>query len=255
MSIRRFFVLALALGLLTASPSFAQRQQSHFFNVARERAIVPYEAGMGHLRNEAFEAALKAFQEAIDLDPSFDMAYYMLGRTHMAIRNYVAASLALAKCRDLHLAESSRQFVNKQEQQRYRRERVNEVSGRISALRAGPQNFQVQEEIRQLEERKRQLEDADREITPEKAVPAYVSLALGSAYFRSGRMGEAEKAYLAAIAADQKVGEAHSNLAVVYLETGRYAEAERSVKAAEKVGFRVTPALKEEIKKRKASGS
>ena len=255
MSIPRLAFGVVALVVLTASPSAAQRQQSQFFNIQRERAMVPYDTGMAHLRNEAFADAIKAFREAIDLDPSFDMAYYMLGRTQMATREYVAATAALEQCRDLHVAASSKQFVNKQERQRYWRERVNELSGQISALRAGPQTFRVLEEIRQLEERKRQIEDADREITPERAVPAFVSLSLGSAYFRSGKLPEAEKAYRAAIAADPKVGEAHSNLAVVYMETGRYAEAENAVKAAEKVGFKVAPALKEEIQKRKRAGS
>ena len=46
-------------------------------------------------------------------------------------------------------------------------------------------------------------------------------------------------------------GEAHSNLAVVYLITGRATEAEAEVKAAEKAGFRVNPKLKEDIAARK----
>jgi hypothetical protein len=40
-------------------------------------------------------------------------------------------------------------------------------------------------------------------------------------------------------------------LAVVYLETGRLADAERSVAAAEKAGFKVHPQLKQDIKDRK----
>ena len=58
------------------------------------------------------------------------------------------------------------------------------------------------------------------------AVPAWVSLSLGSAYFRSGRLADAEREYKATIEADRKSGEAYSNLAVVYLKTGRIAEAE-----------------------------
>src|SRR5687768_5854047 len=112
MSIRRFVRYAAAVLLLTTSPVLAQRQQSQFYNIARERAMVPYEDGMSHLRNEAFDAAIKSFQKAIDLDGSFDMAYYMLGRTHMAIRNYASAAVALSKCREIHLSEASRQFVN-----------------------------------------------------------------------------------------------------------------------------------------------
>jgi Tfp pilus assembly protein PilF len=85
-------------------------------------------------------------------------------------------------------------------------------------------------------------------------VPSVVSLALGSAYFRSERFADAEREYKATIAADPKSGEAHSNLAVVYLYSGRYDEAEDEVKAAEKTGFKVNPNLKEDIRKKKAGG-
>jgi Tfp pilus assembly protein PilF len=78
-------------------------------------------------------------------------------------------------------------------------------------------------------------------------VPAWVSLSLGSAYFRSNRMKDAEQEYKNAIAADGRAGEAHSNLAVVYFETGRYAEAGASLKAAKKTGFKVNPQLEKEI--------
>ena len=49
-----------------------------------------------------------------------------------------------------------------------------------------------------------------------------------------GEARDAEHAYKAAIAAASRHRRraAHSNLAVVYLETGRYDEAEKSVKAA-----------------------
>jgi tetratricopeptide (TPR) repeat protein len=47
---------------------------------------------------------------------------------------------------------------------------------------------------------------------------------------------------------NSKLGEAHNNLAVVYLQTGRVAEAEAAIKTAEKAGFRVNPQLKDDIK-------
>ena len=59
------------------------------------------------------------------------------------------------------------------------------------------------------------------------SVPSFVSLALGSAFFRLGRLADAEREYKATIAADPKTGEAHSNLAVVYLQTGRFDDAEK----------------------------
>ncbi|HXB56039.1 MAG TPA: hypothetical protein VN461_14740 [Vicinamibacteria bacterium] len=40
-------------------------------------------------------------------------------------------------------------------------------------------------------------------------------LALGSAYYRSGALGDAEREYLAGIKVKPGFGEAHNNLAVV----------------------------------------
>ena len=86
-------------------------------------------------------------------------------------------------------------------------------------------------------------------MTPEQQVPAFVSLSLGSAQFRLGRRAEAEQAFLAAVATDPKTGEAHNNLAVLYLETGRFDQAKASLRAAEKAGIKVHPELKAQINK------
>ena len=51
-------------------------------------------------------------------------------------------------------------------------------------------------------------------------------MTLGSAYFRTDAMADAEREYRAALAVDPKLGEAHSNPAVVCLLTGRYPEAD-----------------------------
>ena len=255
--VRCIVIVALANG----AGVMAQRQQSLAINAARERARPAYDAGLRHLQQEEFDAAVKSFQEAIELDGTFDMAYYMLGRTHMVTKRYAAAVIALERCRELHLAESSTQLLNKQEIQSIRRRRLNELSERETELQAaisagGRRDIdRLRAELSMIQERKRQLEDADRQLTSEQAVPSYVSLALGSAYFRSGKLPEAEKAYAATVAADPKVGEAYSNLAVVYMETARYDDAERAIRDAEKTGFKVAPALKDEIKKRRKAGS
>lgn len=226
----------------------------------RERATVPYEEGLEQLRQESFDAAAKSFEAAVAIDGTFDMAYYMLGRAHLARKQYAAAVYALEKCRSLHQAEATRGFADKQEGQRLRRERIAELDQLINdtqAAAARPENatrrFSMLEQVRQYEERKRQIQDLDRndDLSPARLVPAFVSLSLGSAYFRSGKLAEAETAYLAALGADGKVAEAHNNLAVVYLETGRIAEAERAIAAAERLGLRVLPALKEEVARRK----
>lgn len=88
-------------------------------------------------------------------------------------------------------------------------------------------------------------------VTIDAAIPAWVSLSLGSAYFRSGKLADAEREYKATLEADRKSGEAHNNLAVVFLETGRFADAEASLKDAKKAGLKVNPQLEQAIKDKK----
>lgn len=246
----RPFVCIALVTLAAALPAAAQQ------NVARDRARSPYKAGFEHMRAEAFDQAALAFQAAIDTDPTFELAYYMLGRAQMARKQYVAAVAALTKARSLYLADAGRQFSSAQEAQRYRRDRITEIDLILGDLRRMPSTRQVQDQIRQLEDYRRLVKQGEERgnnvALQTTTIPAYVSLSLGSAYFRSGNLAEAEKAYLETIASDPKSGEAHSNLAVVYMETGRLTEAEKSIQAAEKVGFRVAPALKAEIAKRKS---
>ena len=81
------------------------------------------------------------------------------------------------------------------------------------------------------------------------AVALLVACATNRAYFRTDALPDAEREYRAAIEVDPRLGEAHSNLAVVYKTTGRFSEADSEIKAAEKAGFRVNPQLKEDVKK------
>ena len=79
-----------------------------------------------------------------------------------------------------------------------------------------------------------------------------MSVALGSAYFRTNAFAHAEREWRAALQADPKLGEAHNNLAVVLMLTGRLDEAEREVQLAEQSGHRVSEAFKADLKARKA---
>ena len=165
--------------------------------------------------------------------------------------------VALAKCRDLYAAHAGRRFSNSQDAQRQRRDQMMELDEILRQYQTGPQTARSSETVRQLAERRRQLQETinrGTNLAIENTVPPYVSLSLGSAYFRSERFADAEREYKATIAADPKSGEAYSNLAVVYLYGGRYDEAEKAVRAAEKTGFKVNPNLKEDIKKKKAGG-
>lgn len=237
-------VLGALLMLLPVAMSGAQTP------VERERARAVYRVGLEQMRAEDWDRAVKSFEESIRVDASFDLPHYMLGRAHMARKDYPAAVSAYARCRDLYLSQAGRQFSNAQEAQRSRNERITLIDELIRQMRNGPQTIQAQNQLRQLEDQRRQVQDAlarGNNLSIDASVPAYVSMALGSAYFRLGRLADAEREYKATLAADPKTGEAHSNLAVVYLQTGRYDEAQKAVKAAEKVGFKVNPMLKDDI--------
>jgi tetratricopeptide (TPR) repeat protein len=243
----RRLMIGLTLAFLAITTAAAVEQQQ---GGDRNRAMVQYKLGFENMRAEQWAEAAKSFQQAIDIDPTFDLAYYMLGRVRMSQRQYVEAIGAFTKAREISLSQAGRQFANAQERQRDRRERISQIDEMVRQLRQGPQTAQVQDQIRQFEERRRQLQETiqqGNDISVDATVPPFVSLSLGSAYFRSGNRAEAEKYYKEAIAADPRSGEAHNNLAVVYFETGRVEEAEKEISLAEKTGFKVHPQLKADI--------
>jgi len=225
---------------------------------ARERALPHYRTGWEFMRAEAWPEAAKSFQQAIEVDTQFELAYYGLGQAYMAQKRFADATAVYVRCRDLFRAQSGRQFTNAQEAQRYRQDQLTEIDELIRQVQGGPQSLQSQERLRQLNDRRRQIQENIQRgsaITIENTIPAFVSLALGSAYFRSNKLADAEREYKAAINADTKASEAHNNLAVVYLMTGRPDDAEKEVKAAERAGFKVHPQLKDDIKAAKKKGT
>jgi tetratricopeptide (TPR) repeat protein len=117
----------------------------------------------------------------------------------------------------------------------------------------GVQNAQTQDMTRLIDNQIRLTSDANNRglnVAIEEPVPSFVSLSLGSAYFRGEHFEEAEAAYKAATKADDRAGEAHNNLAVIYLMKADYMQAMAEVKAAEKAGYRVNPDLKNEIRQK-----
>jgi Flp pilus assembly protein TadD len=85
-------------------------------------------------------------------------------------------------------------------------------------------------------------------------LPPGLLLSLGSAYFRTGRLADAEREYRAAIDAEPELGEARSNLAVILLMRGRAPEAQEQVKLAKKHGFKPPAGLVADIDKAVADG-
>jgi len=243
---KAFLVLAFVT-LVASSPAFAQNPAD------RSRAATQNRLGWDYMKAESWDKAAAAFQSAIDIDPTFEVPYYGLGRADMALKQYVAAIAALTKCRELYLAQVGRQFANAQEAQRYRQDRITEIDEQIRQVNSMPPSTQQQDQLRQLGNHRRDIQDAITKgvnVNMNATVPPWVSLSLGSAYFRAGKIADAEREYKATIAADNKSGEAHTNLAVVYLETGRFSDALNEINAAKKTGFKVNPELEKTIRDR-----
>jgi tetratricopeptide (TPR) repeat protein len=238
-------IIVTALLLAIASPVLAQSPGDRTLARAQTKLAWDYMSG------EQFEKAAKAFQQAVETDPTFEMAWYGLGRAHLALKQYVSAVSALGRCRDLYVQQVGRQFTSRQDAQRFRNDRIAEIDEMMRQVQTGPQTAQRQDQLRQLQEARRVTQEAitrGNSVTIENAVPAWVSLSLGSAYFRSGKLAEAEREYKAAVAADRRSGEALNNLAVVYMETQRYDLAHRTLEAAKKTGFKVNPELEKAIR-------
>jgi tetratricopeptide (TPR) repeat protein len=224
------------------------------------RATRLYKIGWESMRHEAWAAAAKEFQQAIDIDQKFALAYYALGRAEMALRNFPKAIAAYTTCRELYVASGGEHFNSQLEATKRLDDRILETriaidqAGQVPAAKAGAQsqNLMVRELQMQLE-RLTQAKDQNISISLDVTVPYFVPLALGAAYARSGKLVDAEREYKTAIELDSSAGEAHNNLAVLYLTTGRIEDAAREVALAEKGRFRVNPDLKAEIaEKRKA---
>ena len=244
-------IFALVVTTAGASEQYAPGQS----NPQGERARKHYLSAWGHMRAEEFQQAADEFHSAIELNPKFALAYFGLGRAYQNLHRYVDAVQALSTSRDLYQAQASAKFNSQMEADRYRQDRLTELQDMRTQIGKGPQNDRTQNQMRQVDDAIRQTnEEKSRglNLAIEEPVPSFVSLSLGSALFRAERYSEAEIAYRAAIKADEKAGEAHNNLAVLYLTQSRYADAMIEVKAAEKTGFRVNPELKDEIRTKMA---
>ena len=241
--------IAIVLILATLTPAVSPAQSRN----DRERARIQNKLGWEDMAAEQWEKAAQSFQNAIDIDPSFEVPHYGLGRANMGLKKFAAAIEAYERCRNLYRAQAGRVFTNQQEAQRYRRDRLTEIDEQVRQVQTMPPSAATADMMRQLQNQRRDIQESiqrGNNMSLESSVPAWVSLALGSAYFRSGRLLDAEREYKATLASDNRSGEAHNNLAVVYYETQRFAEALTELSAAKKTGFKVNPQLEKAIREK-----
>ena len=246
MSPRRI-LLAAVLGMVFVTAGVLTAQQLADAQSRRE-AIQHYRIGQEFFTGEKFDRAAEEFTKATAKDPLFTLAYYQAGQSYMNLKRYASAIQAFTRCiestRTLYgLAETNRFAVEKQ-----RDDEVREMRETVRVLQQSGHPLLAARAEQHLLDLDKQRSSVSTGYRP----PAEVLLSLGSAYFRSGDRDAAETEWKAAVEVNGKLGEGHNNLAVVYLQTGRYAEADAEIKAAEKSGFRVNPQLKEDVKKASA---
>ncbi len=246
---------ALAVLLVGSGAAAAQVSRSDAASEeSRKEAREHYQAGMEKMRAESFEEAADEFRFAIRLDRLFVPAHYQLGAARMALKQYPEAVEALERCISVYKELTTLQETDRALWEKRLDEEIEALKQSLQVVsRPDSHAVQPQNTALRLESRLHDLESQKRRGVTATDVPAEFSLALGSAYLRSGRVPDAEKAYAEAIRVNPKMGEAHNNLAVVYFRTGRLDEAEKELKAAEKSGFAVNPRFKDDLKKAKES--
>lgn len=219
----------------------------------RQEALRHYRAGLDAMQAESWDAAAAEFRAAVKLDRLLTLAHYGLGQSLMALKVYPQAITAFSRTIATHQENDALRLVDRAQVEQRMDDQILELRDGLRAVQGssklGAMGLRENMTLK-LEEQIRSLENAKRRSSSAAEVPAEFSLALGSSYFRSGELADAEREYQAAIKVNSKMGEAHNNLAVVYMMTGRPKEAELSLRLAEKAGYRVNPQLKKDIAQR-----
>jgi Tfp pilus assembly protein PilF len=240
--------------LLLATAAIGHTAAQTPTRATQARAIEHLRAGQQALQSERYEQAEREFKSAIELDPLLELAHYGLGQTYMATKRYVEAVKAYQGTRDaFHRGAAEQATDTLAAEQRadaqiraLRDQRQYLESGKVRSINLQNMLARIDDQIRQLEASRGRQRQGQTPVTP-----PYISVALGSAHFRTNNFAEAEKEWRAAVEADPKIGEVHNNLAVVLMLTGRLDEAEREVELAEKNGHKVSDAFKADLKTRK----
>lgn len=212
-SAHRLLVIASLLTfMLAASVSFASAGEPQRSATSPQQidsaATTHYRLGLRLMSSEYWDDAAKEFQQAIDLDPKFTLAYYWLGRARMANQRYADAIKSLVECRDLYLAELGTRASNQLEANQKRSDRLREIRELIRDQQIAPASPGRDRTIMQLENLASDIEAQATGASMDFVLhpPAFVSLSLGSAYFRSNNMTAAEEQFRAAIAANPRWG-------------------------------------------------
>ena len=174
------------------------------------------------------------------------MSTEQFGQANMNLQRYVNAINAYKDCIESERQLFSLRQTNKFDVDKQREDEIHELRAILDQGKGrAPTLLGLEQRLRDLETQ-RSAVAAGEPFRP----PAQALLALGSAYFRNGDRDAAEAQWRAAIDANPKLGEAHNNIAVIYMQTGRYQQAIDELPLAEKAGFKVNQQFKADLKER-----
>jgi tetratricopeptide (TPR) repeat protein len=245
-------VRAVLAAILVVVSSVAASAQKPASDENRREAQRHYRSGQEFMRAERFDRAAEEFSKAVQNDPLFTIAHYFLGQAYGSQKRYADAIKAYHDCIEASRAIYALQQTNRFEAEKLRDEEIRELRDTVSRMQHQGANSGLALRATQLEQQLQNVENSKTSVETAFHPPAEVLLALGSALFHDNRLSEAESEWRAAIEVNPKLGEAHNNLAALYLMTGRLDESEREMKAAESSGYRVNPQMKEDLKKARA---
>lgn len=213
----------------------------------RRLALDHYKAGQELMAREQFEPAISRFTEAARLDPLLTLAHYGRGQAYMQLRRFTSAVYAYKDCVEAYRLLHGLREQNQAAFARRWEDQLREMRETVQRMRQNP-NYAQSLRLLKLED---QLTAFERQrmtaIGGPFRPPAEILLALGSAYFRNEQKAEAEAEWKGAVEINPRLGEAHNNLAALYMGSGRLDEAESELQLAEKSGFRVNPQFKKDL--------
>ena len=241
---RAFVSWAFVLGLLPLARADGEDQAQQ-----QRKAMEYYKRGEEKLRGEKWEEAATEFQRAIAIHPNFVLAHYGLGQSQMALKRYDDAVHAFSASRDAYYTLASMKVDDRMRALEKGQRLMDEYRTLTGAEGGRAAGRGVTERLNVL----RDLEQVKRSDSDNPEPPAEISLALAGAWFRGGNFEEAEKENKNALRTRPDYGQAHNNLAVIYMMGGRIADAQAELSLAEKSGFAVNAKLKEELERRAAA--
>jgi Tfp pilus assembly protein PilF len=222
---------------------------------SRREALQHYQNGTQAMSTEHYAEAADEFEQAVKLDPLLVLAHYGLGQARMALKDYPAAVRAYVGCRKAFHDDVAIDLQRDSGREQRLDDQIRAIEDQLAILGSGrpASGFSrplsslnpviLQQQLDTLRVQRR------RGTAAPQPTPPWISVALGGAYFRQSAFADAEREYKAALEVDPTVGEAHNNLAVVYLLTKRPDDAEREIALAEKAGFKVRDGLKQDVQR------